>query len=508
MSLEQEVAEAITRARAAETDLQDVEIKSGVGGPPKSLQETVSAFANGDGGLIILGVDESQGFLPVPVNARQLADALATACSDQVEPSIRAEIDVTTFEGSQVAVAAVPALERARKPCFVKTQGLERGSYIRSHDGDRRLATYEVHALLSGKGQPKDDCALVEGASQADLIDRDVDAYVARLRDTRGQIFAEADTEQVLRMTGVLTPDGSGVTMSGLLALGRFPQQFLPQLNVTFVAFPTKDARPMEDGTRFLDNVPVDGPIPQMVEGTWTALSRNITRAAVVNGIGRDDRWEYPPRAVRELVANALMHRDYHPLAQGSQVRVELYPDRLAITSPGGLFGAVNTAVLQHSPITSTRNLTLARLLEDVAMPRSEHTVAENRGTGLLIVAGELERAGLPPLEIKTDLLSFTATIRRPAAPPAATGSPSEVPPLTRRQEEVLRLLDDGPSSTQALADALSISRRAVAQHLKALESAGRVRLTTESRRAPDAQWRVNERDNPDPRLTGRSARL
>ncbi|MDR1078262.1 MAG: ATP-binding protein [Propionibacteriaceae bacterium] len=53
-----------------------MEVKSGAGGPPKSLQETVSAFANGDGGLIILGLDEGRGFPPVLVDARRLADTL------------------------------------------------------------------------------------------------------------------------------------------------------------------------------------------------------------------------------------------------------------------------------------------------------------------------------------------------------------------------------------------------------------------------------------------------
>jgi ATP-dependent DNA helicase RecG len=487
-----DVGDAVHKARAAGTDLHRTEIKSGAGGAPKTIQETVSAFANGSGGLIILGVSEKDGFTAVPVDAPKLANALATACCDQVEPAVRAEIAVVEFEGKPVAVAAVPELERAKKPCYVKTQGLERGSYVRGHDGDRHLSTYEIHSLLTGRGQPKDDSVPVDGTATSDLLQRETTAFVQRLRDTRGQVFVEVSDEQVLRMTGVLAPDGSTVTVAGLLALGRFPQQFLPQLNVTFVAFPTIDARPMADGTRFLDNVPVDGPIPQMVEGAWAALGRNVTRRAIVNGMGREDVWEYPPRAVRELVANALMHRDYHPLAQGSQVRVELYPDRLEITSPGGLYGAINAEALQRSPITSTRNLFLARLLEDVAMPHSEQVVAENRGTGLFVVANELERSGLPPLEIKTNLLSFTATIRQPqvsATHPAPPNTAIADIVLTPRQQAVLNLLGAGPRSAAELADALGITRAAVGQHLRKLETAGLVGVTTDSRRSRLVQW-------------------
>ncbi|MDR1118338.1 MAG: ArsR family transcriptional regulator [Bifidobacteriaceae bacterium] len=349
--------------------------------------------------------------------------------------------------------------------------------------------SHSVEVKAAGGGMPKEDAAPVEGSSMDDLQEREVEAYLRRLRRTRGQIFADLEDNRVLRMTGVLAPDGSAITLAGLLAFGRYPQQYLPQMNVTFVAFPTTDARPMADGTRFLDNAALDGSIPQMVDAAWIALARNITRGAAVEGMGRRDVWEYPPRAVRELVSNALMHRDYHPLAQGSQVRMELYPDRLTITSPGGLFGAVNTEILQRSPVTSTRNLFMAKLLEDVALPRSEETVAENRGTGLLVVAGELERAGLPPLEIKTDLLHFTATIRRAGAQARAAAQPARHTALTPRQHEVVDLLRPGPQATQQLAQAMGVTRTAVMAHLKALESAGIVALSTEARTAPGAKW-------------------
>ncbi len=492
MSLQPTVTEAIHQARAAKTDSQTVEIKAAASGAPKSLPETVSAFANGDGGLIILGLTETQGFTPVHVDASHLADSLASACMDQVEPPVRAQIEVVEFEGATLAVAAVPALEQAKRPCYVKTQGLERGTYLRGHDGDRHLSTYEVHALLAGRGQPADDRQSVEHATMADLVTSEVDAYVRRLMSTRGHIFAELATEQVLRMTGVLAREGPAVTVAGLLAFGRYPQQYLPQMNVTFVSFPTTDARPMADGTRFLDNAALDGSIPQMVTDAWTALSRNITRGAVVNHLGREDVWEYPPRAVRELIVNALMHRDYHPLAQGSQVRMELYPDRLSIISPGGLYGAVNTEILSYSPVTSTRNLMLAKILEDVALPHSESTVAENRGTGLRVVVSELERAGLPPLVIHTDLLHFTTTIRRAqryGQDQAMTAARSYV--LTARQQELIDLLRNGPMATVDLAKTIGISRSAVMAHLKVLESSGRVVQTAASRRAPNAKWEI-----------------
>lgn len=300
MALQDEVDALVQQARLVGTDTMAVEIKKAEGGAPKTLPESVSAFANGGGGIIILGLDEANG---VPIVA-----------------------------------ASVPPCDFKLRPCFVKTQGMEHGSYIRAHDGDRHLTTYEIHLLVDGRGQPQDDIEPVEGATMADLAKDAVDALVERFRTTRGPGFSQAPTADILRMAGVC-PRGDTpgrITLAGLMTLGTYPQEFFPQLNVTFVSYPTSDGRPMADGTRFLENVAIDGPIPQMVSRLVEVVTRSMTRRSVMVGIGREDVWEYPIEVVRELAVNALMHRDYHPLANGTQVRVEMFLDRLVFINPGG----------------------------------------------------------------------------------------------------------------------------------------------------------------------------
>ena len=501
--LQEQVTEAISRIRAAGTDLLDVEVKNAAGGIPKSLPETVSAFANTNGGLLILGLDEKAGFVPVGVDPRPLAVALASACNDAVEPPVRSEIDIVNVDGVQIVAALVPALVSAHRPCYVRTQGIERGSYLRGHDGDRHLTTYEIHALFAEHGQPKDDVAPVPDATRQDFDQSLVTRLVERLRRTRGPVFATQDETTILRMVGALTPEPTNEqpTLAGLLSLGTYPQQFFPQLNITFVSFPTVSGRQMADGTRFLDNQAIDGPIPLMVEIAEQVLNRNMTRRSVINGAGREDIPEYPLPAFRELIVNAIMHRDYFPLAQGSQIRVELYPDRLKIVSPGGLFGVVNTDLLTHTPITASRNATLCRLLEDVEIPGSPRTVAENRGTGLITVSSDLEQAGMPPLQITSTLTHFTVELRRliitgdettavtpagkvrwPARQPLAQAS------LTPRQADVLALLRTGPKPAAELAHTLGVTRQAVRKHLNALETAGRV-APTANRHTNSVEW-------------------
>ncbi|HZJ28147.1 MAG TPA: ATP-binding protein [Acidimicrobiia bacterium] len=413
-SLQEPFEAALDRLRRASTDLQDVEAKAAAGGLPRSAVETVSAFANAEGGLLILGLDEVDGFRPVEVDASKLAADLASACADQMEPPIRPEIDVVAIDEHPVVIAVIDPLPIERKPCFVKARGIERGSFLRTHDGDRALTTYEVHVLRSSQGQPQDDTMPVPEATLADLDPGLLSRLLRRLRDTRGPVFATATDDDILRMMGVViaTDKGPAITLGGLLALGRYPQQHFPQLDITFVAYPTTTGEPLQDGTRFTDNQSIDGPIPAMVAGALAAMRRNMKRRSVVVGLGREDTWEYPEEAVREVIANALMHRDYHPLARGAQVRVELYPDRLEVSSPGGLYGPVAREDLLAESVSSSRNAVLAKLLEDVEVPDTGRTVCENRGTGLLVAAAALRNAGIePPLLVDT-VREFRVLIR------------------------------------------------------------------------------------------------
>ena len=392
-------------------------------------------------------------------------------------------------------------LSVGRKPCFVKSKGLEGGSFVRTHDGDRRLTSYEVHILVSGRGQPLDDMAPVKGAGRGDLDDRLVASLLQRVRARRGPVMAAHDDIDVLRMLGVMVGERNdpSVTLAGLMSLGRYPQQFLPQVNVTFVAFPTVTGRPLRDGTRFLDNEPIDGSIPAMVAGTQAAVRRNITRRALVGGEGRLDVWEYPDEAVREIVVNALMHRDYHPSSHGSQVRVELYPDRLLVTSPGGIHGGVDIDHFFVRPVSSSRNSRLAKLLEDVEIPSSGRTVCENRGSGLLAVAASLQDAGQDLPTFDDEINSCTVALvsgeyLRGTSRAAPRGAESPIVVHAPLRDRIRSLLTEAPLGTRAMADALGVSRSGVLKCLRTMEHDGDVERTESTRRSPHNRWRIAPR--------------
>jgi ATP-dependent DNA helicase RecG len=200
------------------------------------------------------------------------------------------------------------------------------------------------------------------------------------------------------------------VSLAGLLALGSYPQEHFPQLMVTFVHYPTAAGVQSATGERFLDNVTLEGSIPVMARDTLAVIRRNMSRRAVIADAGRQDVWEYPETALREAVVNALVHRDLSSTARGTQIQVEMYPDRLVIKNPGGLFGPVTIDNLGEEGISSARNATLIKLLEDVPLPGETRTVCENRGSGIRSMLDSLLRAGMSPPQFADRISSFTVT--------------------------------------------------------------------------------------------------
>ncbi|NMO04288.1 hypothetical protein HH308_24005 [Gordonia sp. TBRC 11910] len=393
----------VARLRAVGAELANVEVKTAAGGLPKTVVETLSAFANGDGGVLILGLDEESGFVPaLGFQPRPIRDALVSACSEGVLPALRVPIEIEAFEGSHLVRADIAPLDPLDKPCHVAARGAYQGSFIRSGDGDLRLTHYEVTQLLANRSQPLHDTEPVERATLDDLDGALVDSLLRRLRRRSPRSFAGLSEADALVRVGAAVRDGHEVrpTVGGLLCLGNYPQQFYPQLFVSFVVLPGNsmgEAQP--DGTRFLDNLSVTGPIPHMVADATAALVRNMRSASVVRGVGRADRYDYPIEVFRELIVNALMHRDYGPLARGTQVHVELYPDRLVLKSPGGIYGAVRVEELgTEEQVSSSRNATLSQLLADVELPdQGGQVVSENRGSGLPRVVASLRQAGMSP---------------------------------------------------------------------------------------------------------------
>lgn len=416
----EDVLAAIRTLREQGADNLDVEAKASKTALPRSVKESICAFANTNGGLILLGVAEEDGFAVVGVDdPAKIASDLAAAFND-LEPAPRPTIQMYRVEDRWVVAAEVPEFDASEKPCYVVARGMSRGSYVRVHDGDKLLSNYEVQLLLGNRGQPVHDTETVAGATvSADLDPEAVRSFAMRVRDLRPQLTRGLTDEQILLRQRLAASEGGDLrpTLAGLLSLGVYPQQFFPQLMVTLVVYPTPEGPDLDSGTRFLDNVAVEGSIPVMARDALIAIKRNMRRRSVVAGVGRSETWEYPEAALREAVVNALVHRDLSPTSRGTQVQIEMYPDRLTIRNPGGLHGPVSVTGLTEASTpdaagtSSARNSFLLKALEDVQLPGEDGTVCENRGSGIRTMVESLRAAGMSPPRFKDTISSFNLTV-------------------------------------------------------------------------------------------------
>lgn len=397
-----------------QTDLLHVEAKRAEAELPKRLWETLSAFSNTPGGgVLILGLDEVAGFALTGVrNPKKVMQDLASEC-DRMDPPVRAPIELHQVEGVTLVVAEIPEAELGQKPVHYRGAGLTNGAFIRVADGDRKLSQYEVQMMLASRGQPREDETPVADASLEDLDPELVGGLLERLRRMERSIFRQRTDEEALRTLKALVPHGDRwvPSLGGLLALGSYPQQFFPALGVTFVVYPTPNlGEPGPRGERFLDQGRFDGPVSRMLEPVMKALQRNMKRRAVVRGLFREDLWEYPETALREALVNAVVHRDLSALARGTPVQVRMFPDRLEIVNPGGLFGPVTVDRLGEEGISSSRNQVLMKILEDTPVPGRNEVVCENRGSGIGAMLASLRQAGMSPPHFVDRIATFQVT--------------------------------------------------------------------------------------------------
>jgi ATP-dependent DNA helicase RecG len=475
----------VEEVRSVGTDTPSIEVKASAGKLPRTVTETLSAFCNGSGGTLILGLDEGSGFRPAPgFDAVRMREALARACADDIHPPVRSVIEIVPFEGAYVVVAHIPEIDPLSKPCYVKDRGEYQGSFIRGGDGDRKLTEYEVGLLRANRGQPRHDRDPVDEASMADLDEDAVAALLRRVRRRQPRAFRSVPDEVALQRLGVLVParheDALVPSLAGLLTLGVYPQQFFPQLNVTFVVLPTasKGGAP-EGGPRFIDNRSLGGPIPLMVVDAVDAIARNMLVAANVQGVGREDVYEYPVEVLREAVVNAVMHRDYGPLARGTQVQVEMYPDRLLVRNPGGLFGAVSEGELGTEGVSSSRNSVLSSLLQEVNLPDTDHVICENRGTGIPTMLEQLRKAGSASVKFSNAISHFTVIFSRADQPvPAKVPARQSVVPEGRVADILSLFQGQAELGTADIIQATGLSRASVLRYLAQLVENGRLVAT------------------------------
>ena len=465
----QDLSSLVNDLRHAGGDTASVEVKAAAGGLPESLAPSLSALANlPGGGTIILGLDESKGFAPVKLSSPQTLKQGLAAKARSFEPPVVVDVHDAVVDGAAVIVARVHECDPSAKPCRVASTGK---AYLRAYDGDFQLSHLEEQAFIAARRPPMFDRVPVEGAGFPDLDPELVGAYTESVwrHEPRG-LGRFQEQRELLRHAGVVTADGVP-TVAGILALGSYPQQWFPRFVIQAAADPFPESPP---DVRARNQATISGPIPLMLDQAMEWARRTFDTAIVNAPDGSvQDRYEYPLLAFRELIVNALIHRDLDDWSAGMAIEVRRRRDRLVITNPGGLYG-ITVDRLGRESVTSARNSQLVRICQHVYSAETGARAVEAPASGIPTVTEALRRDGLPPAHYIDSGIRFTVILSRAAAQsPSPAPSPSRSPALKPRDQMIYDLLADDPSTSAQLASRSGLTIQTVRRALRALLDLG-----------------------------------
>ena len=368
---------------------QTIEIKSAEHGCPTRLFDTLSSFSNqDDGGIIIFGIDEKDNFAIKGVyDAQDLQKKVTEQCK-QMEPAVRALFTMCEIGEKILVSAEIPGVDVSDRPVFYKGVGRIKGSYIRVEESDEPMSEYEIYSYEAFRKRIRDDIRIVEGAKIQLFDEKRMAEYLSRVKSERRNLADNVSDDEILELMGV-TSDGTP-TLAGLMTFSKYPQTYFPQLCITAVALPgTEMGETGTDGERFIDNKRITGAIPDMLEEAVEFVRTNSRTKTIIDDNGkRVDKNEYPIKAVREAILNALVHRDYSIYTENTPIRIEMYRDRMEVTNSGGLYGKISIDALGKVH-PETRNAALANMLELL-------NITENRYSGIPTMRREFLNAGLP----------------------------------------------------------------------------------------------------------------
>jgi len=378
------------------------ELKSAKEGFPRDIWETISAFANAEGGKIFLGITPNGD--PVNLSNDQMdqyqGDVLGLCRSEFFNETIWPEI--TVLEDASVVCVEIRPLSVNKKPLYKKSMGLPMGAFVRIGSSNTRCDDEQLRRFMSAASGGAEN-GVIHGLSIEDLEEEKIQAYRNAVESSKPEALSQIDNDRMLRNIGAVDDSGT-VTLLGLLCFGN-PElitRHTPQCKVVFTQYRgTRKVDPRTGKVLQLDDREFTGNIIEQYTGIMEHLHLRLPVGAHISGNARlrQDELAIPVDALREVVANALAHRDYSN--RSSPVLIEMYDDRIEFNNPGT--SLVPLAQIEtHQP--ASRNPQLMMILRDWG-------VAEQRGRGIPTILVAMENADLDRPKFEHRGNSFAAIL-------------------------------------------------------------------------------------------------
>ncbi|NCO96954.1 MAG: DeoR family transcriptional regulator [Candidatus Aenigmarchaeota archaeon] len=363
----------------------------------KEIIETISAFANRHGGAIFVGIEENKDgtikrIVGVNVGGKTI-EKLANEIKQNTDPRIYPSIKMKDLQGKSVMIIKVNGYHI--KPVFAKINKIPI-AFKRVGRTNQKIDVNELREIISEGKEFLWDSQVCKEAKLEDIDKNKVRLFISRARGERGlKISKNAAMTEALTSLKLLK--NKKPTNACMLLFSKKPE-FL-QSEVKCIRFSGND--PVKP---YIDFQTLNGDVFDLVDKAEDFVLRNIKMSIwlIPDQVQREEKYEYPPDAIREAIANAVVHRDYE---SPSKVQVRIFNDRIEIWNPGRLPMGWTVERLKQKHESIPRNPLLFKQLFWVKY-------VEDVGGGTLDIIRSCKEWGLPEPEFEFTGTSLIVTFR------------------------------------------------------------------------------------------------
>ena len=342
-----------------------------------SVLKTISAFANTYGGLIIVGVNNKREVAGIDVDDKNYQKIINIVIN---------KLGITPdFELMDVDNKSILAIEVRKSYIPVSSEG----RYHKRVGNTTREMNFEELKSFFQKNLRWE--RLSESVFKIDEIDEDSIRSFLRIARAKGRLSVfngNEPIEEVFEKLGLM--DNSKINNAGMLLFGKNPQKYFDHARVRVVR--------LKDNITIIGDRWIEGNLFNQFRETEEAIKNLITVRYEIKGFEREDIWDYPLEAIREAIANALLHRDY---LRPVNVQIKVYDDKLWFYNVGGLPEEWDTEKLQSLHSSMPRNPTIFNVFYLAG-------IVESVGSGIERIMKALKDAGHPEPKFEVNHSEFT----------------------------------------------------------------------------------------------------
>jgi predicted HTH transcriptional regulator len=288
-----------------------------------NLAAEIVAFANTEGGNLIIGVSDDGEILGVTDLDKEM-QRIDNICSNNCEPTVYTTIEKFIIDDRKIMIVKIP--KGPQRP-YRTNRGIH---YIRTASGKRIASPGELRLIHQASGAIYYDEMPVPNTSFEDI---DIEYLEKFLKKSLGGGIEDFGirVDDLLKNMKIIIPyeDNMVTTTGGLLFFGKHPEYHLPYCKVTIVRFPGNDI-----GEKF-EKKDIEGELVGQIERSESVLKDYLRTETKIEGFKKEEpRFEIPIESLREALINAVAHRNYQ---LPSQIRIFIFDNRIEVKSPGKL---------------------------------------------------------------------------------------------------------------------------------------------------------------------------